>query len=207
MTLQTSQEGFLNTRISQITTNAKKNITSTTHQLTQQNALGDGKETDALNADFYRTRWIYKDASWDHTWTLEDYNKALKLDSSNMEIHISKWLAQCKLWKHKEAIASFGQIIKSNKKLIYEWCNKESYTRISPERSKTIFEAYTYRWNAKGYLGNHQWAIADYTNALQFEKHNCDVYMSRSTSKHTIGDIVWAKEDFDRFLKIIHVKS
>ncbi len=131
-----------------------------------------------IDAKTYCDSGLNKFELENYSAAIEDYNKAIQLESNNCEAYVNRGRCKCALNDYDNAVQDFTNAIKIN-----PYCSR----------------AYSYRGQAKNILKNHIGCIDDCTKAIQLDPNAAFAYLSRSASKKNLGDLRGAKEDSQKF--------
>jgi tetratricopeptide (TPR) repeat protein len=131
-------------------------------------------------ADFF-ARALDKEKNKNYKGAIRYYTKALKLDSTNIEIWERRGFAKSNLHLYPSAILDFEQLIKLNP-------NNSNYYYVSGVMKYTI----------KDYKN----AIIDYTKAIDINPEDANLYSERGRCKFSSNDFEGAFADFTKSLMI-----
>lgn len=150
---------------------------------------------------------------------IADCDRALQLNASDTEAYLNRGLAQHRTGHYAEAIADFTQLLQLKQHDFRAYYNRglaqaelaayreaivdygEALRQVSPLDRPIKAEIHTDRGLAQLLLENDQGAIADFTEAIQF---NADIraYYNRGCAYHQQGNAVAALNDFSRVLQL-----
>ncbi|MBN3923560.1 tetratricopeptide repeat protein [Nostoc sp. NMS4] len=136
----------------------------------------------------------------EYTNAIVNYNKALKVNQSDVSLYYKRGLAHYQLGDYEAAIADYSQAIQMNLHdakfynkrglALYQLGRLDEaindYTqaiRINPN----VAVAYKNRAEARSYVGDNQGAIEDYTQAIKINPHYADAYKNRGISRYLLG--------------------
>lgn len=151
----------------------------------------------------------------DYQGAIEEYNKALEVDTSDSDVYNNRGNAKGKLGMHKEALADFNKAIILNPEHKLAHGNKafakynlmdykgalEDYNKaleISPDNE----EFNNNRGDVKYSLGDIDGAIVDYTKAIDLDPNLIFTLVSRGIAKYDKKDFDGAKEDFEKAIQL-----
>ncbi|MBD2342948.1 tetratricopeptide repeat protein [Anabaena subtropica] len=117
----------------------------------------------------------------EYTASIDNYNQALKLTSSDAELYYKRGLAYYQLGDYEAAIADYSQAININ------FHDAKSYHK---------------RGLALSQIAAYEAAIADYTQAIRINPHAAVVYKNRAEARSHLGDNQGAIEDYTQAIKI-----
>jgi tetratricopeptide (TPR) repeat protein len=120
---------------------------------------------------------------------IADYSQVLQLKPHDYRAYYNRGLAEADLAAYREAIVDYGQAIR----------------QTSPLDRLTLAEIYSDRGLAQLLLTHHEGAvlgnaIADFTEAIQFNKASIRSYYNRGCAYHQKGNRIAALEDFNQVL-------
>ena len=125
----------------------------------------------------------------DNIGAIAKYDKAIKLDPSNVKAYFNRGLAKADSsggWRHttdyRSAITDYDKAIE-----------------LRPNDA----EAYLSRGTAKSALGYRQHAVADYNKAIELDPENAKAYNNRGTARYALGDEKCAVLDFERAIELL----
>ncbi|MBW4450782.1 MAG: tetratricopeptide repeat protein [Spirirestis rafaelensis WJT71-NPBG6] len=107
----------------------------------------------------------------------EDYTKAMKINSRNLQAYLGRGKAHFYLQDDKAAAEDYTKAIKIDPKNI---------------------EAYIGRGNARSYLKNYKAAIQDYTRVISLSPESANAYMNRAVIRCTLGDKQGTIKDYQK---------
>jgi len=134
-----------------------------------------------LLADIYRKRSSTYLALNEYQQSLEDLNRAIKLDPKVVKTYILRGQAYLFLNEYQRAIKDFDRAIKLN-----------------PNYAK----AYGLRGEAYHLLNDYQQAIKDFGSALKLDPDNVITYIDRGETNYLLNKHWQAIEDFDQAIKL-----
>ncbi|MEH2347084.1 MAG: tetratricopeptide repeat protein [Nostoc sp.] len=131
---------------------------------------------------------------------IANYNKALKVKFSDIDLYYKRGLAHYQLGDYEAAIADYSQAIYINihdaksynkRGLALSQLGRleeaiNDYTeaiRINPN----VAVAYKNRAEARSHVGDNQGAIEDYTQAIKINPHYADAYKNRGIARYLLG--------------------
>lgn len=114
----------------------------------------------------------------DHNFAIQDYNKAIEINSSYAEAYYARCRSKDYLGDYRGASQDCSKCITLNKKNITDCYN----IRASIQRS----------------LKNYQGAIKDYTKLIEINNKNAEAYSGRGYTKYLSGNINGALEDLSK---------
>ena len=123
----------------------------------------------------YNNRGWSKYQSKDYLGAIEDYDKAIKLDSNLALAYNNRGLSKYNLKDTSGALIDWNKTIELDSNLIYPWFNKG---------------------NLNFFLKNYSDAIDDYTRAIELNSNFALAYYNRGINKDSIGDLSGACEDW-----------
>jgi tetratricopeptide (TPR) repeat protein len=127
------------------------------------------------------TKGQVKQADSDNDGAIADYNRAIKLDPTNVEAYIGRGGAKQAKGDNEGAIVDYNRAIK-----------------LDP----TNANAYTGRGDAKQAKGDNDGAIVDYNRAIEVDPINANAYNGRGNTKQTKGDNGGAIADYSRAIEL-----
>jgi len=125
----------------------------------------------------YIYRGIAKGKLGDYKGEIEDYDKAIELDSEDTSAYYNRGVAKGELGDYEGAIEDYDKAIELD----------DEYTK-----------AYFSRGWAKGELGDYKGAIEDYDKAIELDDKYTSAYYNRGWAKGELGDYEGAIEDYDK---------
>jgi uncharacterized membrane protein YjgN (DUF898 family)/Flp pilus assembly protein TadD len=138
-------------------------------------------ESKEANADFYYNRgWIYASKGQDMK-AIEDYEKAIKINSKYADAYFNRGLLYVKLKRYEVALRDFNRAVELNPKAYDALCNS----------GNVYYELKKYRQ-----------AIRDYTRALEIRPGDADLYKNRGFAYKAIGDDKKANADREKAARL-----
>ncbi len=151
----------------------------------------------------------------DYDGAIEEYNKAIKIDSAYVDAYYNRALAEKELEKFGASLADFNKTIllnpkkyvaysdRGNVKLIIEdtagaLSDYNSALKLNPEYSC----AYYNRGNVKLNKIKYNEALADYTKAVELDKNYTDAYNNRGIVKYYLKDFSGSIKDYDKAIEL-----
>ncbi|MEH2162698.1 MAG: tetratricopeptide repeat protein [Nostoc sp.] len=136
----------------------------------------------------------------EYTNAIINYNKALKVGHSDVDLYYKRGLAHYQLGDYEAAIADYSQAIQMNIQDAKSYNKRglalsqlgrleeaiNDYTqaiRINPN----VAVAYKNRAEARSHVGDNQGAIEDYTQAIKINPHYADAYKNRGIERYLLS--------------------
>ncbi|MEH2413868.1 tetratricopeptide repeat protein [Nostoc sp.] len=136
----------------------------------------------------------------EYTNAITNYNQALKVKSSDVDLYYKRGLAHYQIGDYEAAIADYSQAIQMNLHDAKSYNKRglalsqlgrleeaiNDYTqaiRINPN----VAVAYKNRAEARSHIGDNQGAIEDYTQAIKINPHYADAYKNRGIARYLLG--------------------
>lgn len=147
---------------------------------------------------------------------MTDFNKAIELNHNFASTYYNRGIAKSKLDRHKSAIADFDKAIMLGFNAAEVYCHRafanialEKYDAAVPDCDKVIAlkpdfvkDAYNIRGILRSELGQHDEALADYTEAIRIKPDYAEAYAHRGILKTHLGRINKARSDFQKASKL-----
>ena len=117
----------------------------------------------------------------DYDKAIENYGKAIKLDSNNNHAYFCRGIAYDEIEKYSQAIDDFSKALKI----------------LPNDVSSYVCRGFSYRS-----LGEYQKAIDDFSMAIELKSDYATYYSLRGNSYYHLKDYIKAIEDFDKAIKL-----
>jgi tetratricopeptide (TPR) repeat protein len=182
-------------------------------------AIGDYTQAITLNdgiAIFYNNRGWTHYLMGDFEAALSDFNQAIVLDSSLAYAYNNRGLTYAKLGDYEAAAADYAQVLSLGEEVSSDWANFNSAnlpggfealaTEIAPtemplsqdERLTAFIDEGNIAYNAEDYEA----AITAYTNAIELDSRNGELYALRGSAHYGLNDNEATIADFDRAIEL-----
>lgn len=133
----------------------------------------------AQSASSYVTSGLEKARQGDYDSAIDDYTKALELNSSYLGAYVNRGIAKAGQGNDSGAIADYTEAIK-----------------MKP----TFTDAYLHRGHAEFLQGNFDNAIADYTKVIELKPDSQLAYFRRGLARDCQTNVGGASEDYEKAL-------
>ena len=138
----------------------------------------------ALNPKYAKTYYfralLYADEKHDFKSALPDMDKAIELDSPDIEMYAFRAYVRDELKDYKGAISDLDQVI-----------------RLDAHYDK----AYRFRGEEKSKMEDYRGAVDDYTMAIAEDSFAYEIFNNRGDAKKAMGDYEGAKGDYNKTLE------
>ncbi|MFN8488262.1 MAG: tetratricopeptide repeat protein [Caldilineaceae bacterium] len=129
---------------------------------------------------YFLLGWLYLQSPKNFERAIDDYSKAIQLDSNNASFYNNRGNALYALGKYKQAIQDYDQSIKLEPGLAQTYHN----------RGLTFYA-----------LGKYEQAIQDYDQAILINSNYASAYIGRGLARNHLGNYVKAIQDFNQVIK------
>ncbi|HEY9838245.1 MAG TPA: tetratricopeptide repeat protein [Vampirovibrionales bacterium] len=167
------------------------------------------------NASAYYNRGFERLDIGDYQGAVEDYTRALQIDSNQPTAYNNRGLAKFQIGDFAGAIADYTRSLElnDNEAVVYfnrgfARFNQGDYTGAIGDYTESILKApeqtsaYFYRGEAYGRLGNYQQAAEDYTRAIQLNPQDAVAYNNRGLARYNQADYAGAIADYTEALRL-----
>lgn len=158
-------------------------------------------EIDELNSSEFIYSGIVKGESGDNKGAIEDFSKAIEINSQDANAYANRGHTKSLLQDHVGAIRDFNMAIELNPKNAYAYAHRgleksllgdlrgaiEDFNKSIELNPKDAL-AYGNRGHAKSLMGDHKKAIQDLTKAIELDPKDASAYYNRGIAKGLLGD-------------------
>ena len=160
-------------------------------------------------------RGIFRSALENYKEAIQDYDKAIEINSKYAEAYHNRGIANTELKEYKEAIQDYDKAIEINSKYAIAYSNRgvvkaklgrhkeaiKDYGKAIKINPKYAFAHYN-RGNAKSKLGQYKEAIKDFDKVIKFNPKFASAYNHRGIAKNKLGLHKEAIKDFNKAIEI-----
>lgn len=171
------------------------------------------------DADYYIGKGLEKYYKNDFVGAIEDYSRAIKIDTNSSVAFYDRGLAKYMLKDYSAAIEDFDRTIILNPKYTAAYNNRgncklylEDYSSAIADYDVAILldvnysDPYYNRGLAKMYLKSYRNAIDDFTKAIELDSNYSNAFYYRAVVKNTIKEYSAAIPDLDKTIKLVDNK-
>jgi tetratricopeptide (TPR) repeat protein len=147
----------------------------------------------------YNSRGIAKAKNQDYTGAIEEYNKALQIDSNSAIVLYNSGIAKAKLQEYRAAISDYTKSINLSPDADTYFNRGLSYFKLS-EYSEAILDfnkalslnpkinpqIYFERGSANFKLGKFHEAIQDFTESIELDPGNAKAFFNRGIAEYNL---------------------
>jgi tetratricopeptide (TPR) repeat protein/tRNA A-37 threonylcarbamoyl transferase component Bud32 len=143
------------------------------------------------------------------------YDKAIAINSQNIDAYLKRGIAKFKLGNKQEAMDDFNKAVSLDRKNAKAYGVRGAAKFVSGNKQEAIADfdqaisldskyaqAYALRGLAKYDLGNKQEATVDYNKAISLDPKNTDAYINRGLAKSDLGNKKEAIADYNKAISI-----
>ena len=124
---------------------------------------------------------VQKEVLGDYHGAVQDYNKAIELDSNYVAAYNKRGIVKGNLGDYHGAIQDYNKAIEFN---------------------PNYADAYNNRGNSKRGLGDTRGAMQDYNKATELNPNFTDAYINKGNTKRANGDFLEALQDFNKAIEL-----
>jgi tetratricopeptide (TPR) repeat protein len=168
----------------------------------------------------YNSQGIAKAKSLDYKGAIEDYNKALKMDSMDWTVLYNLGISKAKLQDYSGAIADytksigihpdaasyFNRAISSFKSALYENAIADLDTTLAMNQ-KISPEVYFLRGSSKFMVKDYEAALPDFSKSIDMNPEDGKSFLYRGITEHYLNMRLASCDDLHRAQALGHAKA